>query len=194
MTTPDGMPIVWLLRWLGHRSVARVYGPDLMRAACRRSETSGWRHFFYGGKPGVAARLAARLRQEHPLLVVAGVGTPPLNWQAEEEDKAGVQAINAARPDIVWIGLSTPKQERWMAAHRPQLQASVLVGVGAAFDFISGEKPQAPRWMQRVGLEWLFRLVTEPSRLWRRYLVDNPMFVILITMQLLGLRRPGSLK
>jgi N-acetylglucosaminyldiphosphoundecaprenol N-acetyl-beta-D-mannosaminyltransferase len=189
MTTADGMPIVWLLRLRGNRSVARVYGPDLVRAACRRSETTSWRHFFYGGLPGVAARLAARLSQEHPGLVVAGSGTPPLNWQAGEEDKAGVQAINAARPDIVWIGLSTPKQERWMATHRRQLQASVLVGVGAAFDFLSGAKPQAPVWMQRSGLEWLFRLVTEPRRLWRRYLVDNPLFVILVTMQLLGLRR-----
>ncbi|MEX0788803.1 MAG: WecB/TagA/CpsF family glycosyltransferase [Anaerolineales bacterium] len=195
MTTPDGMPIVWLLRWLGHRSVGRVYGPDLMRAACRRSEMAGWRHYFYGGLPGVAARLAALLSVEHPGLVVAGSGTPPLNWQADEEDKAGVQAINSARPDIVWLGLSTPKQERWMAAHRKHLDASVLVGVGAAFDFLSGAKPQAPVWMQRAGLEWIFRLATEPRRLWRRYLVDNPLFVILVTMQLLGLRKsdpPGG--
>lgn len=188
MTTPDGMPIVWLLRFLGHRNVGRVYGPDLLRAACRRSETAGWRHFFYGGQPGVATRLAARLGQSYPGLIVAGVGTPPVNWQAQEEDHVGVAAINAARPDVVWLGMSTPKQERWMAAHRPQLQASVLVGVGAAFDFLSGAKPQAPGWMRSSGLEWLFRLASEPRRLWRRYLVDNPLFVILVTMQLLGLR------
>ncbi|MGH2606540.1 MAG: WecB/TagA/CpsF family glycosyltransferase, partial [Anaerolineales bacterium] len=194
MTTPDGMPIVWLLRLLGHRSVGRVYGPDLMRAVCRRSESAGWRHYFYGGLPGVAERLAARLLEEYPGLRVAGTGTPPINWQPACDDQEAVEATNAAEPGIVWVGLSTPKQEQWMAAHRTRLQAPVLIGVGAAFDFLSGVKPQAPRWMQRSGLEWLFRLATEPRRLGRRYLVDNPLFVVLVTMQLLGLRRAGDRK
>lgn len=194
MTTPDGMPIVWLLRLLGHRSVGRVYGPDLMRAICRRSESAGWGHYFYGGLPGVAARLAARLEAEHRGLKVAGFGSPPVPWQPGREDREGVEAINASRADIVWVGLSTPKQERWMAIHRTGLQAPVLIGVGAAFDFLSGVKPQAPRWMQRAGLEWLFRLAAEPRRLWRRYLVDNPLFVMLVTLQLLGLRRAAGQK
>jgi len=194
MTTPDGMPIVWLLRLLGHRSVGRVYGPDLLRAVCRRSESAGWRHYFYGGLPGVAGRLAARLEAEHRGLKVAGFGTPPIPWPLGREDREAVQAINASGADIVWVGLSTPKQEQWMAIHRSRLQAPVLIGVGAAFDFLSGVKPQAPRWMQRSGLEWLFRLAAEPRRLWRRYLVDNPLFVILVTLQLLGLRRSEGRK
>jgi N-acetylglucosaminyldiphosphoundecaprenol N-acetyl-beta-D-mannosaminyltransferase len=194
MTTPDGMPIVWFLRLLGHRSVGRVYGPDLMRAVCRRSESAGWRHHFYGGLPSVAARLAARLETEHRGLSVVGFGTPPIPWQPGREDREGVETINASGADIVWVGLSTPKQEQWMAIHRSRLQAPVLIGVGAAFDFLSGVKPQAPRWMQRSGLEWLFRLAAEPRRLWRRYLVDNPLFVILVTLQLLGLRRSEGRK
>lgn len=192
MTTPDGMPIVWLLRLLGHRSVGRVYGPDLLRAVCRRSESAGWGHYFYGGLPGVAARLAARLEADHRGLKVVGFGTPPVPWQPGREDRDGVEAINASGADIVWVGLSTPRQEQWMAIHRTRLRAPVLIGVGAAFDFLSGVKPQAPRWMQRSGMEWLFRLAAEPRRLWRRYLVDNPLFVMLVTLQLLGLRRSGA--
>lgn len=191
MTTPDGMPIVWVLRLLGHRSVGRVYGPDLMRAVCRRSESAGSKHYFYGGLPGVAERLAARLRAEHGGLKVAGFGTPPVPWQPGAEDRQGVEAINASGADVVWVGLSTPKQEQWMATHRARLRAPVLLGVGAAFDFLSGVKPQAPRWMQRSGLEWAFRLASEPRRLWWRYAADNPMFVILVTLQLLGLYRPA---
>lgn len=194
MTTPDGMPIVWLLRLLGHRSANRVYGPDLMHAVCRRSETVGWRHHFYGGLPGVAEQLAGRLQAEHPGLRIAGVGTPPIPWQPGHEDQKGVEMINASAADIVWVGLSTPKQEYWMATHRARLRAPVLIGVGAAFDFLSGAKPQAPRWMQRSGLEWLFRLATEPRRLWPRYLVDNPLFVVLVILQLVGLRRGGGRK
>ncbi len=194
MTTPDGMPIVWLLRLLGHPSVGRVYGPDLMRAVCRRSESAGWRHYLYGGLPGVAAKLAARLEQEHAGLRIAGFGTPPVPWQPGREDREGVETINASGADIVWVGLSTPKQEQWMAIHRTRLRAPVLIGVGAAFDFLSGVKPQAPRWMQRSGLEWLFRLASEPRRLWWRYLVDNPLFVMLVALQLLGLRRAGGRK
>lgn len=194
MTTPDGMPIVWLLRLLGHRSVGRVYGPDLLRAVCRRSESAGWRHHFYGGLPGVAERLAGRLQAEHRGLQIAGFGTPPIPWEPGREDRQAVDTINSSGADIVWVGLSTPKQERWMAIHRAGLQAPVLIGVGAAFDFLSGVKPQAPRWMQRAGLEWLFRLASEPRRLWPRYLADNPLFVVLVALQLLGLRRGGGRK
>ena len=189
MTTPDGTPVVWVLRLLGESGVGRVYGPDLVRAVCRSSTAEGWRHYFYGGEAGVAQRMAARMRAEFPALTIAGAASPPHDWDPMLDEGAALRAINDAQPDVVWVGLSTPKQERWMAARRPHLRASVLVGVGAAFDFLSGEKPQAPRWMHSAGLEWVFRLASEPRRLWRRYLIDNPLFVILVTMQLLGLRR-----
>jgi N-acetylglucosaminyldiphosphoundecaprenol N-acetyl-beta-D-mannosaminyltransferase len=177
MVTPDGMPLVWLAHLDGRRHVERVYGPDLMLACCEQSIRSGTRHFFFGGAPGIAARLAARLSARFPGLVVAGTCCPPFRQPTAEEDAQIVATIDAARPDIVWVGLSTPKQERWMADHVGRVDAPVLVGVGAAFDFHAGVKRQAPRWMQRSGTEWVFRLATEPRRLWRRYLVNNPSFV-----------------
>jgi N-acetylglucosaminyldiphosphoundecaprenol N-acetyl-beta-D-mannosaminyltransferase len=186
LVTPDGMPLVWLSRLMGFRAVERVYGPDLMLALCARSADKGYRHFFYGGAPGVCERLAERLQSHFPGLQVAGADAPPFRPLTPEEDQATVRRINALRPDIVWIGLSTPKQERWMAAHIGRLNAPVLIGVGAAFDFHAGLKRQAPRWMQRSGLEWLFRLMTEPRRLWRRYLVNNPWFLWLVLLQALG--------
>jgi N-acetylglucosaminyldiphosphoundecaprenol N-acetyl-beta-D-mannosaminyltransferase len=177
MVTTDGMPLVWLAHARGLKHVERVYGPDLMLACCEASVAKGYRHFFYGGAPGVGALLAERLSARFPGLVVAGVYTPPFRPLTPEEDRAVVEQINASRADIVWVGLSTPKQERWMAAHVGQLEAPALLGVGAAFDFHAGLKKQAPRWMQRAGLEWLFRLVTEPRRLGPRYLVNNPRFL-----------------
>jgi N-acetylglucosaminyldiphosphoundecaprenol N-acetyl-beta-D-mannosaminyltransferase len=188
MVTPDGMAIVWLLRLMGHRDVERVYGPDLMLAVCQRSLQTGWQHFFYGGGPGVAQDLARRLKERFPELAVAGTYTPPFRPLTPDEDRAVIEQIRASGADIVWVGISTPKQERWMADHVGKVGAPVLIGVGAAFDFLSGHKPQAPRWMQRSGLEWLFRLGTEPRRLWRRY-AEYPLFVTLVAAQLLGLRR-----
>jgi N-acetylglucosaminyldiphosphoundecaprenol N-acetyl-beta-D-mannosaminyltransferase len=176
LVTPDGMPLVWLARAAGYR-VDRVYGPDLMLAVCAASVERGYRHFFYGGGPGVAPRLANRLSARFPGLIIAGTYTPPFGSVTSPADDAIVATINEAAPDIVWVGLSTPRQERWMAAHVDRLTAPVLVGVGAAFDFHAGLKRQAPRWMQRSGLEWSFRLATEPRRLWRRYLQNNPAFV-----------------
>ena len=189
LVTPDGMPLVWLSRWHGAKQVSRVYGPDLMLAFCEHSVKKGYRHFFFGGAEGVPERLAERLGARFPGLIVAGGYSPPFRELTEEEDRALVERIDAARPDIVWVGLSTPKQERWMAAHRDRLRATVLIGVGAAFDFHAGMKPQAPRWMQRSGLEWLFRLSSEPGRLWRRYAYVVPMFLWLVLLQELGLRR-----
>lgn len=189
MVVPDGMPLVWLSRWHGFREVERVYGPDLLLACCDRSRTLGYRHFFYGGGPGVPERLIQRLRDRFPGLPVAGGLSPPFRALSLEEDREVVQRINAARPDIVWVGLSTPKQERWMSEHRDRLEAPVFIGVGAAFDFHAGLKRQAPRWMQRNGLEWVFRLLSEPRRLWRRYLRNNPLFVWQIVLQGLGVRR-----
>jgi len=189
LTTPDGMPLVWLSRLKGFRHVSRVYGPDLMLTLCERSVEQGYRHFFYGGAEGVPEQLAVRLQQRFPGLLVVGTYSPPFRPLTPAEDVQVVEMINRAKPDIVWIGISTPKQDRWMAAHVGQLTAPVLIGVGAAFDFHAGLKPQAPHWMQRSGLEWFFRLLTEPRRLWKRYLINNPLFLMLILMQALGLRR-----
>jgi N-acetylglucosaminyldiphosphoundecaprenol N-acetyl-beta-D-mannosaminyltransferase len=177
LVTPDGMPLVWWTRWRGWRHARRVYGPDLLLTCCQRSITTGYRHFFYGGQEGVAELLVRRLTKRFPGLAVAGTYTPPFRALTKQEDEDVVEMINAAAPDIVWVGLSTPKQEYWMADHVDRLKAPVLVGVGAAFDFHSGLKRQAPRWMQQSGLEWLFRLGSEPRRLWKRYLLNNPAFV-----------------
>ncbi len=191
LVTPDGMPLVWLSRLAGHTRAARVYGPDLMLAACAHGVARGWRHYFYGGGDGVPELLAERLRARVPGLEVVGTYSPPFRALSTDEDDAVVTRINATGADVVWVGLSTPKQERWMAAHRERLAAPVLVGVGAAFDFHAGLKRQAPRWMQRSGLEWAFRLASEPRRLGRRYLVNNPLFVWHVARQLVAARAAG---
>lgn len=189
MVTPDGMPLVWLSRWSGARHVERVYGPDLMLACCQRFLTAGYRHFFYGGGPGVPELLAERLASRFPGLRVAGTFSPPFRALTAAEDDEIVRRIDESRADVVWVGLSTPKQERWMHAHHRRLRAPVMIGVGAAFDFHAGLKRQAPRWMQRNGLEWLFRLASEPRRLGARYLVNNPLFVGKVLLQAAGIRR-----
>jgi len=186
LVTPDGMPLVWLSRLMGFSHVERVYGPDLMLAMCARSVTQGYHHFFYGGAPGVAEKLVLCLQSRFPTLQVSGTYSPPFRPLTPEEDVAVVGCINAAQSDIVWVGISTPKQECWMKEHVGRLCAPVLIGVGAAFDFHAGVKRQAPRWMQQSGLEWLFRLMTEPRRLWRRYLINNTCFLWLVLLQALG--------
>jgi len=183
LVTPDGMPLVWLARRAGFHHVDRVYGPDLMLACCELSVQHGYRHFFYGGAPGVPERLADRLVKRLPGLRVVGTFSPPFRSAGAAESDDVIQHINAAGADIVWVGLSTPKQERWMHVHRGRLAAPVLIGVGAAFDFLAGTKRQAPRWMQRSGLEWLFRLGQEPRRLWRRYSYNNLRFIAGILRQ-----------
>jgi len=185
LVTPDGMPLVWLGRLAGHREMTRVYGPDLLLACCKKSEERGWRHFFYGGGEGVAPLLAQRLCGRFPAMQVAGTYTPPFRALTDDEEFAVSRMIEDSRADIVWVGLSTPKQERWMAAHVGRLAAPVLIGVGAAFDFHAGLKRQAPRFVQQAGMEWAFRLATEPRRLWRRYLYNNPRFVWQVARQLL---------
>ena len=189
MTTPDGMPLVWLSRLAGHRFVSRVYGPDLMLAEMAVSARTGHRHFFYGGREGVAERLADAMRRRYPGVQVVGAYTPPVATAEELCSTETAAVINHAKPDVVWVGVSSPKQEMWMSCMRPLLDAPVLIGVGAAFDFHTGGVRQAPPWLQRAGLEWLFRLVQEPRRLWRRYLVDNPWFLFELTRQKLGLKR-----
>lgn len=189
MATPDGMPLVWLGRHYSQRPVTRVYGPDLMLALCQHSVTTGYRHYFYGGQEGVPERLADALGQRFPGLRIAGAFSPPFRPVSDLDTPDDCQRIDQAQADIVWVGLGTPKQDLWMAANRPKLEAPVLIGVGAAFDFHTGAKKQAPRWMQQNGLEWLFRLLSEPSRLWQRYLIYNPLFITLVLLQRLGLRR-----
>jgi N-acetylglucosaminyldiphosphoundecaprenol N-acetyl-beta-D-mannosaminyltransferase len=186
LVTPDGMPLVWLSRLQGLSWVERVYGPDLMLAVCQHSSVTKYRHYFYGGDQGVAETLVRRLRQQFPGLQVAGSWSPPFRALTRDEDEEAVRLINLTEPDVVWVGLSTPKQEYWMHEHLGRLTAPVMVGVGAAFDFNAGVKKQAPRWMQRSGLEWSFRLMSEPRRLWRRYLVNNTAFLWLLLLDALG--------
>jgi N-acetylglucosaminyldiphosphoundecaprenol N-acetyl-beta-D-mannosaminyltransferase len=189
LCTPDGMPMVWT-GWLrGHREMSRVYGPDLMLAVCAWSETSGCRHFFFGGAPGVAEQLRDNLMKRFPNLQVVGCYTPPFRPLNAEEEKQLQAMVRAAPPDILWVGLSTPKQEKFMAEFLPRLDVTLMIGVGAAFDFHSGRVKQAPRWMQRTGLEWFYRLCQEPGRLAQRYMRNNPLFVVKIAGQLCGLKK-----
>lgn len=177
LTTPDGMPMVWAGRRAGADWMSRVYGPDLMLSVLERAAERGWNSFLYGGKGGVPELLAANLKERIPGLKIAGMYSPPFRPLTPAEDEEIVGQINATGADLVWVGLSTPKQERWMAAHTGRLMAPVMLGVGAAFDFHAGLVPQAPPWMQKRGLEWFYRLTREPQRLWKRYLRNNPAFL-----------------
>lgn len=187
MITADGMPIVWLQRRLGY-AAERVYGPDILLALCERGLATGLRHYFWGGQEGVPQKLAQTLTARFPALQIAGTYSPPRAEIGNTPDSEAIQRLNTSDADIVWVGLGSPKQDRWMALHRPYLNAPLLIGVGAAFDMLSGGVRQAPRWMQRTGLEWLFRLMQEPRRLAKRYLVYNPKFVWLVLRQY-GIRR-----
>jgi N-acetylglucosaminyldiphosphoundecaprenol N-acetyl-beta-D-mannosaminyltransferase len=188
LVTPDGMPLVWLCRRAGYPQVDRVYGPDLLLALCGHSLELGYRHYFYGGGDGVAAALAARLGERFRGLAVVGAETPPFREPTVAEDVETARRIDASGADIVWVGLGTPKQELWMARQRQRLVAPVLIGIGAAFDYHSGRKRQAPYWVQRSGLEWLYRLAAEPHRLLRRYATTVPAFLWLAVLQQLGLK------
>jgi N-acetylglucosaminyldiphosphoundecaprenol N-acetyl-beta-D-mannosaminyltransferase len=187
MVVPDGMPIVWLGRYHGYPLKRRVYGPELMQAFCQDT-SSKYRHFFYGGIPTVSDLLARTLQQKYGINV-AGSYSPPFRVLPKEEDQEIISLINATKPDVLWIGLSTPKQERWIYEHRAGLRVPVVIGVGAAFDFNTGRVRQAPRWMRERGLEWLFRLIQEPRRLWRRYLIRGPGFALNVTAELLSFRK-----
>jgi N-acetylglucosaminyldiphosphoundecaprenol N-acetyl-beta-D-mannosaminyltransferase len=188
LTTPDGMSTVWILRLLGHKHVERVYGPDLMQALCQLSPQNGYRHYLYGGAPGIVEELQKKLRDAYPGLEIVGHYTPPFGLVSPEEDQRIIENIRNANPDILWVGISSPKQEIWMAEHLDALEVPVLIGVGAAFDFLSGRKKQAPRWIQRSGLEWLYRFLSEPKRLWRRY-IQYPLFILLLFLQATGLKK-----
>jgi N-acetylglucosaminyldiphosphoundecaprenol N-acetyl-beta-D-mannosaminyltransferase len=178
VVVPDGQPLVWALRALGHRLRDRVYGPDLMARYCERSARTGTRMYLYGGRnQGALVQLAYNLRRRYPGLRIVGGYAPPFRSLTGEEEAQVAAEINSSRADVVWVGIGQPKQEKWMARMRDRLEAPVLAGVGAAFDFHAGLQPQAPEWMQSSGLEWTYRLAHEPRRLWRRYLRYNPRFI-----------------
>ncbi len=194
LVVPDGVPLVWLGRIKGYRQQSRVNGVDLMNAFCRTTGKA-YRHFFYGGAPGVAQRLAQALREKYDIRI-AGAYNPPFRPLTEEEEKELASSVASASPDVLWVGLSTPKQEKWMYEHRCKLGVPVMLGVGAAFDVNSGNIRLAPQWMRSNGLEWLFRLACEPRRLWRRYLITIPKAVWFVCLELLQFTKsrskPGS--
>lgn len=183
LVTPDGMPLVWAMRWLGIKQQTRVYGPDLMLAWCDRSARCGIPIYLYGNKKHTLEKLQAKLLQKFPSLIIAGTHSPPFRTLTAAEEAEDRARIHASGAKVVLVSLGCPKQEEWMARQQGKLQA-VMIGVGAAFSFHSGEISQAPRWVMKMGFEWLYRLIKEPTRLWRRYLINNPLFLILLTIQL----------
>lgn len=187
MATPDGAPVAWVLRRSGHGGQRRVCGPDLMWLLCSLCAEQGVSIYGYGSTDETLCRLSERLAQAFPALNVAGLESPPFRPLSAAEDEAAVARINESGAGVVFVGLGCPKQERWMASHRGRVNA-VMIGVGAAFDFHAGTVHRAPQWMQRMGLEWLHRLCSEPRRLWKRYLVTNTLFVIGALSQLLKSR------
>jgi N-acetylglucosaminyldiphosphoundecaprenol N-acetyl-beta-D-mannosaminyltransferase len=193
INVPDGQPLVWAINALGYRLAGRVYGPELMARATARAAVRGYRLYLYGGRnQGALVQLALNLRRRHPGVKIVGGYSPPHRPLTEEERAALVREINHSQPDVVWVGIGVPKQEKWMAEMRPVLDAPVLVGVGAAFDFHAGLVPQAPNWMQESGLEWAYRLAHEPRRLWKRYLRYNPRFLGAFARQLVRTRRANG--
>jgi N-acetylglucosaminyldiphosphoundecaprenol N-acetyl-beta-D-mannosaminyltransferase len=187
LVVPDGMPLVWLGRACGYNLRRRVYGPELMAEFCRETGDR-YRHFFYGGAAGVPQDLAEVLHRNHGIKV-AGTYSPPFRALTEREKLEIVSLVQEAAPDVLWVGLSTPKQERWMYDFKDRLTVPVMLGVGAAFDLNTGRLKQAPSWMRENGLEWLFRLSTEPKRLWRRYLIYGSQFLWNLSLEALGVRK-----
>jgi N-acetylglucosaminyldiphosphoundecaprenol N-acetyl-beta-D-mannosaminyltransferase len=185
LVTPDGMPLVWAMRLLGIKNQTRVYGPDLMLAWCDRAVQMGIPIYLYGGKPSTLEKLVVNLQQQFPHLIIAGTHSPPFRPLTIAEAAADIQRIHDSGAKVVFVGLGCPKQEQWMAKQQGKLQA-VMIGVGAAFSFHSGEVSQAPRWMMNLGCEWLYRFAQEPKRLWQRYLINNPSFILLLIRQLLA--------
>lgn len=193
LVTPDGMPMVWIGKINGHKNIRRVYGPELMQSICGISEKNGYRNYLYGSSPDVLGKLRERLNKKYPNLIISGIFSPPFRQLSKDEDDKVTEGINNSNSDIIWVGLGSPKQDLWMYGHRDRINAPVMVGVGAAFDFLAGTKLQAPRWMRESGLEWFFRLITEPKRLWRRYLVDNTLFLCYLGGELvMRLFRPSK--
>lgn len=182
MNLPDGIGTILAAKLLGYENTGRVTGPALMLRLCDTGRSYGYRHYFYGGKKNVAEKLAAALAKTYPGLKIAGTYTPPFRELSHSEDKQIVSKINHAKPDILWVGLGAPKQEKWMAAHLGKIHAAVMIGVGAAFDFHTATVPWAPPWIRKIGFEWAYRLLKEPKRMWRRNF-DSPLFLIKIISQ-----------
>jgi N-acetylglucosaminyldiphosphoundecaprenol N-acetyl-beta-D-mannosaminyltransferase len=189
LVVPDGMPTVWVGRAQGHSQMRRVFGPDLMVDLCRTSQTNGLTHFLYGGKPGVPEQLARNLREWFPGIQIVGSYSPPFRSLSKEERSQLEGTVKRLRPDLFWVGLSTPKQEIFMAENVGRLACGVMIGVGAAFDFHTGALRDAPQWIKNSGLQWAHRLYQEPGRLWKRYLVNNSTFLSGIALQLAGVRQ-----
>ncbi|MFC1481908.1 WecB/TagA/CpsF family glycosyltransferase [Candidatus Neomarinimicrobiota bacterium] len=192
LVTPDGMPEVWLGRIKGVKEIEKVYAPDIMMGIFARSASEGYRHFFYGGKEGVAELLTIRMEEEYPGIEIVGSYYPPFRPLTGDEGNDVIDQINRSGADIVWVGLGCPKQDFWMAHFRDRLEAPILIGVGAGFDFLSGEKPLAPKFIQNSGFEWFYRMLSEPMRLGRRYMRIVPKFIFLILMESLGLYKPSQ--
>jgi N-acetylglucosaminyldiphosphoundecaprenol N-acetyl-beta-D-mannosaminyltransferase len=191
LDTPDGVPTVWVGKAQGFSEMSRVYGPDLMLEVSRMSVAKGYTHFLYGGEVGVAQELQERLTKMFPGIRIVGTSTPPFRLLTSDEEGMLIEKIRTLKPDVFWVGLGTPKQEKFMAEYIHKLDTRLMIGVGAAFDFHSGRVKQAPKWMQRNGLEWAFRLYQEPRRLWRRYLHNNPVFLLKIAGQMIGISKPS---
>jgi N-acetylglucosaminyldiphosphoundecaprenol N-acetyl-beta-D-mannosaminyltransferase len=189
LVAPDGMPTVWMGRLQGFSAMQRVFGPDLMLEVFRRKEFSHYRHFLCGGGPGAAGQLRDELLKRFPWANIAGIYTPPFRAMTEEEGQQFAERIRFLRPDIIWVGLSTPRQERFMFRYLPMLETKVMIGVGAAFLYHTGAIQDSPQWVKRAGMQWLHRLIQEPKRLWRRYILNVPLFLILAALQVSGLRR-----
>lgn len=188
IATPDGVPLVWAIRMTHGSRQERVYGPDLMLKMLDASEQRGWRHYLYGATPGTLTALRGAIEELAPTAKIVGWESPPFRELTAQEEKEAVDRIRESGANIVWVGLGMPKQELWVNRVASHLPGVALIGVGAAFDFIAGTKRQAPPWMRSAGLEWLFRLIQEPRRLWRRYLWNNPVYLVLMARQAIAQR------
>jgi N-acetylglucosaminyldiphosphoundecaprenol N-acetyl-beta-D-mannosaminyltransferase len=192
LTVPDGVPVVWAAKLLGGALKNRVYGPELMLRSCKMAEHFDFSVFLYGGTPQALNKLEVNLKKLYPRLQIIGTYSPPFRNLSTKEEIVVNEMLNTTQPDILFVGLGAPKQEKWMARHCSKLNVPVTMGVGAAFDFISGEKKQAPLWMQKTGMEWFFRLVQEPKRLWQRYILGNTIFCFLFLIELIRNHKPGE--
>jgi N-acetylglucosaminyldiphosphoundecaprenol N-acetyl-beta-D-mannosaminyltransferase len=197
LVVPDGMPTVWMGHMQGFCAMQRVFGPDLMIDIISRSEFRNCVHFFCGGEPGVADKLKANILEQFPWVKIAGTYSPPFRPMTATEEEDLAATLRLVQPDVIWVGLSTPKQEQFMARYLPMLDTKLMIGVGAAFLFHTGAIKDSPRWVKHIGLQWLHRLWQEPSRLWKRYVLNNPLFVVYAFLQIIGLKRyslePGSI-
>lgn len=185
LSTMDGQPLVWLAKLLGAKESARVAGPDLMQEICRISPEKEYRHYFYGGADGIPEKLKSVFETKYPGIKIVGTYSPPFRPLTEKEDQRVVKDINDSKADFLWVSLGAPKQELWISDHLDRIHVPVQVGVGAAFDFFTGNVQRAPAWMQQAGMEWLFRLIKEPRRLWRRYVIYNTMFLLYLIPEII---------